>query len=154
MELKNFRSLQPYPVNRILLLWLLPIPPPPPPPYLYPPQFLSAWLDKHAACCESGPRGSLVAGSLWGMIGLSFIMKCPCPHSCLGSVYSRQLLFLNFSVGRTIFLHLDLKYADPPVLLMFSPPSPHFPASPMSTGLPVWRAHVGAHLKVCLVLWL
>ena len=40
---------------------------------------------------------------------------------------------------------------NPPVLLMFSPPSPHFPASPISTGLPVWRAHVGVHFKVCLV---
>ena len=39
-------------------------------------------------------------------------MKCLCPHSCLGSVYNRQLLFLNFSVGRTSFLHLDLKYAE------------------------------------------
>ena len=41
-------------------------------------------------------------------------MKCLCPHSCLGSVYNRQLLFLNFSVGRTSFLHLDLKYAESP----------------------------------------
>ena len=48
----------------------------------------------------------------WIMIGSSFIMKCLCPHSCLGSVYNRQLLFLNFSVGRTSFLHLDLKYAE------------------------------------------
>ena len=41
-------------------------------------------------------------------------MKCLCPHSCLGSVYNRQLLFLNFSVGRTSFLYLDLKYAESP----------------------------------------
>ena len=41
-------------------------------------------------------------------------MKCLCPHSCLGSVYNRQLLFLNFSVGHTSFLHLDLKYAESP----------------------------------------
>ena len=53
-------------------------------------------------------RSSLV------MIGLSFIMKCLCPHSCLGSVYNRQLLFLNFSVGHTSFLHLDLKCAESP----------------------------------------
>ena len=38
--------------------------------------------------------------------------KCLCPHSCLGSC--RQLLFLNFSVGRTSLLHLDLKYAESP----------------------------------------
>ena len=55
-----------------------------------------------------------MAGSLWAIIGLSFIMKFLCPHSCLGSVYNRQLLFLNFSVGRTSFLHLDLKYAESP----------------------------------------
>ena len=48
------------------------------------------------------------------MIGLSFNMKCLCPHSCLDSVFNRQLLFLNFSVGRTSFLHLDLKYAESP----------------------------------------
>ena len=41
-------------------------------------------------------------------------MKFLCPHSCLGSVYNRQLLFLNFSVGRTSFLHMDLKYAESP----------------------------------------
>ena len=41
-------------------------------------------------------------------------MKCLCPHSCLGSVYNRQLLFLNFSVGRSSFLHLDLKHAESP----------------------------------------
>ena len=41
-------------------------------------------------------------------------MKCLYPHSCLGSVYNRQLLFLIFSVGRTSFLHLDLKYAESP----------------------------------------
>ena len=41
-------------------------------------------------------------------------MKCLCPHSCLGSVYNRQLLFLNFSVGRTSFIHLELKYAQSP----------------------------------------
>ena len=35
-----------------------------------------------------------------------------CPQSHLGSVYNRQLLFLNFSVDRTSFLHLDLKYAE------------------------------------------
>ena len=52
--------------------------------------------------------------SSWVMIGLSFITKCLCPHSCLGSVHNRQLLFLNFSVGRTSFLHLDLKYAESP----------------------------------------
>ena len=40
----------------------------------------------------------------------------------------------------------------PPVLLIFSPPSPHFPASLVSTGLPVWRADVGAHLKFVWVL--
>ena len=55
-----------------------------------------------------------MARSLWVMIGLSFIMKCLCPHSCFGSVYNRQLLFLNFSIGRTSFLHLDLKYAESP----------------------------------------
>ena len=55
-----------------------------------------------------------MARSSWVMIGLSFIMKCLCPHSCLGSVYNRQLLFLNFSVGRSSFLHLDLKYAESP----------------------------------------
>ena len=54
-----------------------------------------------------------MARSSWVMFGLSFIMKCR-PHSCLGSVYDRQLLFLNFSVGRTSFLHLDLKYAESP----------------------------------------
>ena len=52
-------------------------------------------------------------------------MKCLCPHSCLGSVYNRQLLFLNFSVGRTSFLHLDLKFAEFPcpvnVLPAFTP---------------------------------
>ena len=64
--------------------------------------------------CESGPRGSLVARSSWVMIGLSFIMKCLCPHSCLGSAYNRQFLFLNFSVGRRSFLHLVLKYAESP----------------------------------------
>ena len=55
-----------------------------------------------------------MARSSWVMIGLNFIMKCLCPHSCLGSVYNRQLRFLNFSVGRTSFLHLDLKYAESP----------------------------------------
>ena len=55
-----------------------------------------------------------MARSSWVMIGLSFIMKCLCPHSCLGNVYNRQLLFLNFSVGRTSFLHLDLKNAESP----------------------------------------
>ena len=55
-----------------------------------------------------------MAESLWVMIGLSFIMKCLYPRSCLGSVYNRPLLFLNFSVGRTSFLHLDLKYAESP----------------------------------------
>ena len=43
-----------------------------------------------------------------------YYMRCLCPHSCLGSVYNRQLLFFNFSVGRTSFLHLDLKYAESP----------------------------------------
>ena len=55
-----------------------------------------------------------MAKSSWVMIGSSFIMKCLCPHSCLGSVYNRQLLFLNFSVGRTSFLHLDMRYAESP----------------------------------------
>ena len=41
-------------------------------------------------------------------------MKCLCPHSCLGSFYNRQLVFLNFSVGPTSFLHQDLKYAESP----------------------------------------
>ena len=50
----------------------------------------------------------------WVMIGLSFIMICLCPLSCLGCVYNRQLLFLNFSVVRASFLHLDLKYAESP----------------------------------------
>ena len=75
-----------------------------------------------------------MAGSLRVyMIGLSFIMKCLCSHSCLGSVYNRQLLFLNFSVGRTSFLHLDLKYAESPcpvnVLPALTPTSLH-PQSP------------------------
>ena len=49
------------------------------------------------------------------MISLSFIMKCLCPHSPLAVfITDRQLLFLNFSVGRTSFLHLDLKYAECP----------------------------------------
>ena len=55
-----------------------------------------------------------MARSSWVMNGLSFIMKCLCPHSSLGSVYNRQLFFLNFSVGRTSFLHLDLKYTESP----------------------------------------
>ena len=66
-----------------------------------------------------------MARSSWFMIGLSFIMKCLHLHSCLGSVYNRQLLFLNFSVGRTSFLHLDLKCAESPcpdiVLLALTP---------------------------------
>ena len=55
-----------------------------------------------------------MARSSWVMIGLSFVMKCLCPHSCLRSVSNTQLLFLNFSVGGTSFLHLDLKYAESP----------------------------------------
>ena len=39
---------------------------------------------------------------------------CLYPDSCLGNVYDGQLLFLNFSVGRTSLLHLDLKYAESP----------------------------------------
>ena len=45
---------------------------------------------------------------------LKLYHECLCPHSCLGSLYNRQLLFLNVSVGRTSFLHLDLKYAESP----------------------------------------
>ena len=55
-----------------------------------------------------------MARSSWVMISLSFIMKCLCPPCCLGSVYNRQLLFMNFSVGRTSFLHLDLKCSEFP----------------------------------------
>ena len=54
-----------------------------------------------------------MAWSSWVMIGLSFIMKCLCPQ-LFGQCYNRQLLFLYFSVGRTSFLHLDLKYAESP----------------------------------------
>ena len=71
-----------------------------------------------------------MARSSWVMIGLSFIMKCLCPHSCLGSVYNRQLLFLNFSVGRSSFLHLDLKYAESPCPVNVLPALTPFPCIP------------------------
>ena len=110
MELKNFRSLPPYPVIIFYPFNFFPSSSPIP----LSSTVLSVLLDKLAACCESGPRGSMVTRSSWVMIGLSFNMKSLCPHSCLGSVYNRQLLFLNFSIGRTSFLHLDLKYSDSP----------------------------------------
>ena len=110
MELKNFRSLPPYPV---IIFYPFNFSPSPLPNTLILHSFICV-TGQPAACCESGPRGSLVARSSWVMFGLSFIMKCLCPHSCLGSVYNRQLLFLNFSVGRTSLLHLDLKYAESP----------------------------------------
>ena len=45
---------------------------------------------------------------------LKFYYEMSMSDSCLGSVYNRQLLFLNFSVDHTSFLHLDLKYAESP----------------------------------------
>ena len=71
-----------------------------------------------------------MARSSWVMIGLSFIMKCLCHHSCLGSVYNWQLLFLNFSVGRTSFLHLDLKYAESPCPVNVLPALTSLPCTP------------------------
>ena len=71
-----------------------------------------------------------MARSSWAMIGLSFIMKCLCPHSCLSSVYNRQLLFVNFSVGRSSFLHLDLKYAESPCPVNVLPALTPFPYIP------------------------
>ena len=60
-------------------------------------------------------------------------MKCLCPHSCLDSVYNRQLLFLNFSVGRTNFLHLDLKYAESPCPVNVLPALTPLPCIPNLT---------------------
>ena len=111
MELKKFRSLPPYPV---IIFYPLTTPHPPPPQYPYPPQFYLCDWTNLLLVVNLVLGGSLVAWSSWVMIGLSFIMKCLCSHSCLGSVYNRQLLFLNFSVGRTSFLHPDLKYAESP----------------------------------------
>ena len=85
------------------------------------------------------------------MIGLSFIMKCLCPHSCLGSVITDSCFSWIFQLVAQASYIWIWSMLNPPVLLMFYPPSPHFPASPISTGLPAWRAHVGAYLKVCLV---
>ena len=119
MELKNFRSLPPYPV--IVFYSFDFSQSPPPPQYPYPPQFYLCDWTNLLLVVNLVLGVSLVARSSWVMVGLSFIMKCLCPHSRLGSVYNRQLLFLNFSVGRTSFLHLDLKYAESPCLVNVLP---------------------------------
>ena len=43
---------------------------------------------------------------------LKFYYEMSMPSKLFGLCYNSQLLFLKFSVGRTRFLHLDLKYAE------------------------------------------
>ena len=61
---------------------------------------------------------------------LKFYYKMSMPSLLFGQCYNRQLLFLNFSGGRTSFLHLDLKYAESPCLVNVLPALTPLPCIP------------------------
>ena len=61
---------------------------------------------------------------------LKFYYEMSMPSLLFGHCYNRQSLFLNFSVGRTSFLHLDLKYAESPCTVNVLPALTPLPCIP------------------------
>ena len=72
------------------------------------------------------------------------------PSYLFGQCYNRQLIFLNFSVGRTSFLHLDLKYAVSPCPVNVLPALTPLPCIPNLHRFTCVTGTRKCPLKVCL----